>query len=127
MLKIKRAYEPAEKGDGYRILIDRLWPRGISKEKADIDLWAKNIAPSTKTRKEFNHDAEKFPAFREKYISELKENPSTDGFVATLASRLREGNVTLVYAAKDARYSDVSVLKEYVEQKLTAKAGKEQQ
>ena len=125
MLKIKRAYEAAQSDDGYRILIDRLWPRGISKEKAAIDLWAKDIAPQTKTRKAFHHEPEKFPAFKKQYISELNKNPSTESFAGTVEEKLKEGDVTLVYAAKDAQYSDVAVLEEYLEKKLTAKAGKE--
>lgn len=78
MLKLKRAYLPAEDTDGYRVLVDRLWPRGKSKETEKIDLWLKEIAPSPELRKWFNHDSEKYPEFREKYRQELQSGPQKE-------------------------------------------------
>ncbi len=109
-LKVKRIYEPVGKEDGFRILVDRLWPRGMTKEKAAIDLWLKEIAPSTELRKWFNHDPEKWKEFQNKYTKELKENHEmTD----TLKEYLKKGNVTLLYASKDEAHNEAAVLKEY--------------
>ncbi len=83
-MKIKRAYAPAEESDGYRILVDRLWPRGISKEKAQIDLWLKSVAPSNELRKWFGHDPEKFPEFEQRYRAELAESGALDELRAVL-------------------------------------------
>lgn len=110
-LKLKRAYEPPERGDGTRILVDRLWPRGVSKESAAIDLWLKEIAPSTKLRKWFGHDPDKWPRFRERYIAELDANREA---VDTLRKEMRRGPVTLVYGAKDREHNDAVVLEEYL-------------
>ena len=109
-LKIKRIYEPAEKEDGFRILVDRLWPRGLNKEKAAVDLWLKDIAPSTELRKWFAHDPEKWKEFQKKYLKELKENKEA---VDTLKAYLKKGNVTLLYAAKDEAHNEAQVLKDY--------------
>jgi len=106
-LSIKRVYEAPEKSDGYRILIDRLWPRGLSKEKAKVDLWLKEIAPSTELRKWFNHDPEKWPAFEKKYTAEVKNNKASFDI---LKAKIKEGKVTLVYGAKEERYNDAVVL-----------------
>lgn len=109
-LKVKRIYEPVSKEDGFRILVDRLWPRGMTKEKAGIDLWLKDIAPSTELRKWFDHDPAKWNEFRKKYSKELKENHEmTD----TLKEYLKKGNVSLLYAAKDEAHNEAAVLKEY--------------
>ncbi len=109
-LKVKRIYEPVGKEDGFRILVDRLWPRGMTKEKAAIDLWLKEIAPSTELRKWFNHDPAKWKEFQKKYTKELKENHEmTD----TLKEHLKKGNVTLLYAAKDEAHNEALVLKDY--------------
>lgn len=118
MLKLKRVYEGAGKEDGFRILVDRLWPRGESKEKAAIDLWEKEIAPTPELRKWFGHTPEKFPEFRKKYIAELERNPVLESFLTTVQNRAAKGNVTLVYAAKDSKYNDAVVLKGYLEEKL---------
>ncbi|MEA5003572.1 MAG: DUF488 domain-containing protein [Christensenella sp.] len=125
MLKIKRVYDSAEEQDGYRILVDRLWPRGVSKEKADIGLWAKDIAPTPQLRKDFGHEPEKFPAFLEQYTKELEGNPSIEAFVDAVRERLAQGNVTLVYGARDTQHNDAVVLEAFLEQNLAAKAGKE--
>lgn len=110
-LHLKRIYEPQEKEDGFRILVDRLWPRGLTKQKAAIDLWLKDIAPSTELRKWFAHDPEKWKEFQKKYKAELKENKEA---VAILKDYLERGTVTLLYAAKDEEHNEAHVIKEYV-------------
>jgi len=105
--KIKRVYEKPEKEDGFRILVDRLWPRGLTKEKAKVDLWLKEIAPSTELRKWFAHDPEKWEEFKKRYLSELKKNKEP---VAQLKEKMKEGNVTLIYAAKDETHNEAQVL-----------------
>ncbi len=112
-LKLKRAYEPAEATDGKRILVDRLWPRGISKQKAKIDLWLKDIAPSTDLRKWFAHDPAKWAEFQKRYRGELKKNPQAlEDFKA--ASKGAK-TVTLVYGAKDELHNDAVALKNFLE------------
>lgn len=107
-LSIKRVYEMPCKGDGYRILIDRLWPRGLSKEKAKADLWLKEIAPSTQLRKWFDHDPAKWKDFQKKYRAEIKENSEA---CEILRRKLTEEKVvTLIYAAKDEEHNDAVVL-----------------
>jgi uncharacterized protein YeaO (DUF488 family) len=108
-LKIKRVYEKPEKSDGMRILIDRLWPRGLSKEKAEVALWLKEIAPSTELRKWFDHDPEKWEEFQKRYRAELEEKNEA---VQSLRDKMREGVVTLVYGAKDEEHNDAVVLAE---------------
>ncbi len=106
-ISIKRVYLPAEDSDGYRVLVDRLWPRGIKKEDARIDLWAKALAPSAELRKWFNHIPERFEAFSEKYKEELKANPE----VAPVLDVLRQHDkVTLLYGAKDEQHNNAVVL-----------------
>lgn len=119
-IKLKRAYEPPAAGDGVRILVDRLWPRGVSKDAAAIDLWLKEIAPSTKLRKWFGHDPRKWPRFRERYFAELDANTTA---VEELRKAIRRGPVTLVYSAKDEEHNDAVVLREYLgSRKKTARA-----
>jgi uncharacterized protein YeaO (DUF488 family) len=110
-LRIKRVYETPEKEDGQRILVDRLWPRGLTKEKAKIDLWLKDIAPSTELRKWFGHDPEKWKEFRKRYGAELKKNAES---VSLLKDQMKKGPVTLVYGAKDEEHNDAFFLKEYL-------------
>ena len=113
MIKLKRAYELPEINDGYRILVDRLWPRGESKVKEQLDYWIKEIAPSTELRKWFGHESEKFPDFRRKYIAELESNKEA---VSQLVQMVKEHNiVTFVYSAKDKQYNNAVVLKEFIE------------
>ncbi|WNY22817.1 hypothetical protein MmiHf6_01020 [Methanimicrococcus hongohii] len=114
-LRLKRAYDAVSKDDGFRILVDRLWPRGVSKEHAAFDLWAKEVTPSTEIREEFHHIPTAFPKFKEKYLSELGNNPAVPEFIQTVYEHLKKGNVTFVYAAKDPVYNHVVILKEYVE------------
>ena len=104
---LKRAYEPAATTDGMRVLVDRLWPRGVTKSEADIDLWAKGLAPSTELRKWFGHDPEKWTEFQAKYRVELDGNPG----VSEIRALARQGKLTLVYAAKDELHNQAVVLK----------------
>ena len=106
-VNLKRAYDPPARTDGKRILIDRLWPRGVSKARARIDLWLKDVAPSTELRKWFGHDPEKWPDFRKRYRAELKGNPA----LAELKALARQGSITLVYSARDELHNDAVVLK----------------
>ncbi|WP_313467686.1 DUF488 family protein [Carnobacterium sp.] len=122
MLKMKRIYEAAEKADHYRILVDRIWPRGISKERAALDEWEKEIAPSTEIRKTFNHDPEKFEQFRKDYLKELNENEKSDAFVDLIKTHLKRGNVTLLYSAKDKENNQVTVLLEFLASKGVSEA-----
>ena len=112
-LTIKRAYEPADKTDGMRILVDRLWPRGVSKKDAHIDLWLKEVAPSVSLRKWFGHDPEKWDEFRRKYTHELKYNPALDELKDTIE---KHGNTTLIYAAHDVEHNHAVLLMHYLEE-----------
>ncbi len=106
-LQIKRIYEPVSSNDGYRILVDRIWPRGISKEMAAIDEWLKDIAPSTELRKWFNHIPERFEIFKEKYEQELLSQVSDLVRIKTIS---QNQNVTLLYGAKDETHNQAVVL-----------------
>ena len=108
-IKIKRVYEPPDKDDGRRILVDRLWPRGLTKEKASVDLWLKDIAPSTALRKWFGHDPSKWEEFKKRYLTELKDNGEP---VRLLKQEMEKGVVTLVYGAKDEEHNEARVLQE---------------
>lgn len=109
-IRIKRVYEQPDKHDGLRILVDRLWPRGLTKEKASVDLWLKDIAPSTALRKWFGHDPAKWEAFKERYLAELKSNSEQ---IRLLKQELDKGVVvTLVYGAKDKEHNEAVVIQE---------------
>jgi len=108
-MKIKRVYEKPYKEDGIRILVDRLWPRGLTKEKASIDLWLKDIAPSTELRQWFNHDPVKWNEFKKRYRLELKNNKEQ---ISLLKEQMKKGTLTLVYGAKDEEHNEALVLKE---------------
>jgi uncharacterized protein YeaO (DUF488 family) len=112
MLSIKRVYEPAGPEDGFRILVDRLWPRGVSKDKAAIGLWLKDIAPSDSLRKWFGHDPARWEEFKKRYENELDAMGDT---VKSLATRAKSGKVTLVFGAKDNEHNQAVVLKGYIE------------
>jgi uncharacterized protein YeaO (DUF488 family) len=112
MINLKRAYEAASKKDGVRILVERLWPRGVSKQKAKIDLWLKDFAPSPELRKWYGHDPDKWTTFRKQYWAELKELGDT---LALLQYVSQEKTVTFVYAASDEERNSAVVLKEFVE------------
>ncbi len=107
MLRLKRVYEPPDRSDGRRILVDRLWPRGLSKEKAAVDDWMKEIAPSAELRRWFGHDPEKWPEFQRRYRRELR---ARDDLVREIAKRAARGRVTLVYGARDEEHNDAVVL-----------------
>lgn len=114
-LKIKRVYEAYSEDDGYRILVDRLWPRGIKKENAHLDLWIKDIAPTNELRKWFGHDGTKFDEFSERYVSELESNPRKDEFKKLVQEKLLQGDVTLLFGAKDTEHNNAAVLKKWLE------------
>lgn len=108
---IKRIYEPSDITDGFRILVDRLWPRGMKKENAGIDLWMKAVAPTDALRKWYHHDGGRWDEFRHKYVVELKDNPT----VSELQSLIKKHKkVTLLYAAKDETQNHAFVLKEFL-------------
>jgi uncharacterized protein YeaO (DUF488 family) len=111
-IKIKRVYEQPDADDGERILVDRLWPRGLSKQKAQIDMWLKEIAPSTELRVWFAHDPDKWKGFRRKYQTELRHNSDV---VMTLAAKAKSGTMTLLYAARDTKHNEAVVLKQVLE------------
>lgn len=111
-IQIKRVYEPSHVSDGKRVLVDRLWPRGLTKEKAKVNLWLKDIAPTTDLRKWFGHDPAKWNQFRKRYHEELKENNEV---VSKLVELLKNSKVTIVYGAKDEEHNDAVVLKQFLE------------
>lgn len=113
-LQMKRVYEAAAGDDGCRVLVDRLWPRGISKEKAALALWARDIAPSKELRSWYGHDPDKFAEFAGRYRAELDGNPKTADFRTFVSEKLQEGNVTFLYGAKDGAVSNAAVLLEYL-------------
>lgn len=123
MIKIKRAYEKMVLSDGYRILVDRLWPRGMSKEKEHLDLWLKEVAPSNELRKWFNHELDKFPVFKEKYVGELNSGESHSAFQLLLQITREQPVTTLIYSAKDEIHNNAVVLQEVLE-KNKVKGGK---
>lgn len=109
MVKLKRVYEEPEKADGFRVLVDRLWPRGVSKDRAQLDLWLKEVAPSAELRKWFAHDPKKWSEFKKRYRRELSRNPA----LAELKSAARKHKaMTLLYAAKDEERNEAVVLRE---------------
>ncbi|MGH8212883.1 MAG: DUF488 domain-containing protein [Rhodanobacteraceae bacterium] len=118
-LKLKRATEPPAKSDGARVLVDRLWPRGISKEKLKPDAWVKEIAPSDALRKWFGHEPEKWRGFRERYAKELDANPAE---VKALQDLLREhGTVTLLFDARDVEHNNAVALQQYMRRRMPRK------
>ena len=119
-IKLKRAYDPPEKGDGFRVLVDRLWPRGLKKEDLDVDLWLKDIAPSDMLRKWYSHDPERWEEFKSHYFEELREN---DEAVDRLLKEAGGSSViTLVYSSKEGKMNNAAALKEYIEkEKIQAK------
>ncbi|WP_075983009.1 DUF488 domain-containing protein [Bacillus massilinigeriensis] len=111
-IQIKRIYDPKVESDGYRILVDRLWPRGIKKEAAALTDWCKDVAPSHELRKEFGHQMERFEEFREKYLFELHSDPQKSLKADELCQLAAEGTVTLLYAAKNTDQNHAIVLRE---------------
>ena len=114
-VRLKRAYEPAAPTDGYRVLIDRLWPRGVSRQQAKLDGWEKELAPSPELRQWFGHEPRRFQEFRRRYIEELRSQRPR---LKALRRRAREGTLTLVYSAHDTEYNDAVVLAEVLRRGL---------
>ncbi len=111
-IKVKRVYEEPSRSDGYRVLVDRVWPRGISKEGAAVKEWLKEVGPSTALRKWFDHDPAKWDDFRRRYFAELDAGPPG---LADLQARARAGMVTLVYSARDTEHNQAVALREWLE------------
>lgn len=119
-VRLRRAYEPAASADGYRVLVDRLWPRGVSRDRARLDAWEPEIAPSTTLRKWFGHEPGRFQEFRHRYIEELgNERPR----LTALRRRARDGPLTLVYAARDSQHNEAVVLAEVIRRGLPRAGG----
>ena len=110
-IQTKRIYEQANPGDGFRVLVDRVWPRGMTKDRARADLWLKDAAPSTDLRKWFGHDRTKWAEFKRRYVAEIKANPEA---VAKLLDKAAEGRLTLLFSAQDIECNQAVVLKEYL-------------
>jgi len=117
MIATKRVYEPSAPADGYRVLIDRLWPRGVSKAKAHLDAWEKDVAPSDELRKWYEHDPPKWPEFQKRYQRELKA-PAAKTVLEDLVRRAKRARVTLVYSSHAADISDVAVLEKLLSRRL---------
>ena len=113
-IRLKRIYDKTIVADGSRVLVDRVWPRGVRKADAGINLWLKEIAPSTLLRKWFGHDPEKWPEFKRRYFRELDKNEAA---VERLSQMAQKGSVTLVFGARNEKYNNAVALKEYLEQK----------
>jgi uncharacterized protein YeaO (DUF488 family) len=113
-IRTKRVYDPPARGDGRRILVDRLWARGLSKAKAKVDYWAKTIAPSTALRTWYGHDPDKWTDFRKRYFAELDANPEG---VAELKTEMGKGTATLLFSSRETRLNNASALREYLEGK----------
>lgn len=120
-IRIKRAYEKADPDDGARILVDRYWPRGVSKERANLDSWAKEVCPSTGLRKWFDHREDRFTEFTDKYLEELNGSEEAKAWRQSVIDGLRHGSVTLVYGAKSEKINHARVLKAWVEEALNEK------
>jgi uncharacterized protein YeaO (DUF488 family) len=111
MISIKRVYQKPEKLDGFRILVDRLWPRGLTKEKAKVDLWLKDVAPSDQLRKWYAHDPSRWEEFRRRYFEELTDK---EDFTSLILEKEQKGNVTLLYGKKDEKFNNAVALMEYL-------------
>ena len=119
MIRIKRAYEPAVAEDGYRVLVERLWPRGVSKARARLDAWEKAIAPSDELRRWYGHDPAKWEEFQARYERELAD-PAAQTVLNDLAARARQGTVTLIYASHAGDISNAAVLQRLLRERVTA-------
>jgi uncharacterized protein YeaO (DUF488 family) len=113
-IRTKRIYDDPEPGDGTRVLVDRLWPRGVSKDDAQLDAWVKSVAPSTELREWYDHDTERWDQFRERYRSELEE---TEDGIDQLLEFASSGTLTLLYAAKDREHNNAVVLNQYLDER----------
>lgn len=119
-IKIKRVYEPASDDDGMRILVDRIWPRGITKSRANLDSWMPDIAPSSDLRRWFNHDPEKWTQFTRRYANQLRKNKEG---IRTLYEKVAKGPVTLLYAAKDEQHNNAAALRRFLVSSKNQSAG----
>lgn len=117
MIHVKRVYEKPSRDDGERVLVDALWPRGLTKEKARVDLWLKEVAPSTSLRKWFNHQPGRWTGFKRRYYTELDDKKE----LRLLFEKAKNGDVTLLYGAKEERFNNAVALREYLEEKLYRK------
>jgi uncharacterized protein YeaO (DUF488 family) len=117
-IQIRRAYDPPRRGDGYRVLVDRVWPRGVSKADLDLDAWQKEIAPSSRLRKWFGHDPERWKEFQKRYFAELEEKQDS---VEQLVARARQGRVTLVYGARDPDHNQAVALCTYLKRRASGR------
>jgi uncharacterized protein YeaO (DUF488 family) len=115
MITLKRAYDPLSRADGTRVLVERLWPRGVSKAKLHLDAWLKDVAPSTELRKWFSHDPDKWDEFRKRYWRELSAKPET---WKPLVAAARRGRVTLMYSSHDTEHNNAVALLEYLKKKM---------
>ena len=117
MVTTKRVYEPFSPSDGFRVLIDRLWPRGIAKAKAHVDLWLKDVAPSSALRQWYGHDPDKWTEFRKRYTNELRDSPAKEA-LEDLVRRARRGRVTLLYSSRVEDINNATVLEGIVNRRL---------
>ena len=117
MIKIKRIYDPCDPDDGWRVLVDRIWPRGISKERAHLDEWRKELAPSSELREWFCHIPEKFAEFSIAYRAELDNNPEIQKLIMQILEKSTISQVTLLYSAKDSEHNQAVVLRDYLNEK----------
>jgi uncharacterized protein YeaO (DUF488 family) len=115
VIKVERIYNNPRGNSTFRILVDRLWPRGLSKDKVKVDLWQKDIAPSNSLRRWFSHDERKWDEFKHRYFKELEKNAE---FVGTIIDRAKEEPITLLYGAKEEKFNNAMALKEYLEGKI---------
>jgi uncharacterized protein YeaO (DUF488 family) len=115
VIKVERIYNNPRGNSTFRILVDRLWPRGLSKDKVKVDLWQKEIAPSNSLRRWFSHDERKWDEFKARYFKELEKNAE---FVSTIIDRAKEEPITLLYGAKEEKFNNAMALKEYLEEKI---------
>jgi uncharacterized protein YeaO (DUF488 family) len=118
-IRLKRAYDPPAKDDGFRVLVDRVWPRGMTRQQLQVEDWLKDVAPSTELRRWFGHDPRRWDEFRKRYGEELAGQGEA---LERLVARARQGRLTLVFAAKDAQHNNAVVLKEHLEQRLRDEA-----
>jgi uncharacterized protein YeaO (DUF488 family) len=116
MLRVKRVYEPRAKADGHRILVDRLWPRGLTKKRAAVDEWLKELAPSTELRRWFQHDPKRWPEFQKRYRRELR---AQNAVLREIVDRATRGTVTLLYGARDEAHNDAVVLAAVLRRRMT--------
>lgn len=117
MIAIKRVYDPPSRGDGSRVLVDRLWPRGVKKEEVKVEKWMRQLGPSNELRQFFSHDPARWQEFRRRYLNELKR-PQAASLLAELLEIARSGTLTLVYSAKDREHNQAIVLKELLDRKI---------